>query len=114
MNKTDLVERIHGKSGISRTMIRRVLNETMEEIVEALVSGDRVTLTDFGSFRVQEKGRRSGEKQGIGEWDDQTRKRVVCFRCGKAVKERITAYDNPCKVKSNYSKLRESETGISR
>jgi len=50
MNKTELVEKIAQKSGISKADAKKALDATVESIKEALKAGDKVQLIGFGTF----------------------------------------------------------------
>lgn len=89
MNKNDLVERIHGKSGISRTVIRRVLNETMEAIMQAMEDGENITLSGFGSFKTLDKSIRNRKCSEAEELILRQPKKAVCFKAGLAMKARL-------------------------
>ncbi|MGV2644068.1 HU family DNA-binding protein, partial [Clostridium perfringens] len=50
MNKTDLINNISGKSGLTKKDVENVLNGFLGEITEALANGDKVQLIGFGTF----------------------------------------------------------------
>lgn len=53
MNKSELIEKIAEKAGITKSEATKVLNAALDVIAEALESGERVTLLNkFGSFKV--------------------------------------------------------------
>ena len=56
MNKSDLVAAIADGSGLTKADAARALSATTGAISGALASGDRVSITGFGSFLVNQKG----------------------------------------------------------
>ncbi len=55
MKKTDLIDAIAHKTGISKVEITAVLDAEIEAIMSSLAEGDNVYLRGFGSFVIQER-----------------------------------------------------------
>ncbi|MDE7427262.1 MAG: HU family DNA-binding protein [Muribaculaceae bacterium] len=60
MNKTELVNAIAEKAGLSKADAKGALEATLNAISEALTNNDKVALVGFGTFSVTEKGERTG------------------------------------------------------
>ena len=60
MNKTDLVNEIAAKAGLSKPAAKAALDATLESIGQALANDDKVQLLGFGTFQVIEKEARMG------------------------------------------------------
>ncbi len=60
MNKTDLINEIAAKAGLSKVDAKKALDATLESISAALANNDKVTLIGFGTFSVTEKSARTG------------------------------------------------------
>ena len=56
MNKSDLVAAIANGSGLTKADAARALSATTCAISGALASGDKVSITGFGSFLVNQQG----------------------------------------------------------
>lgn len=54
MNKTELIDALAGKSGLTKADAGRAVDGVMEIITEALAKGESVTLVGFGTFAVGE------------------------------------------------------------
>src|SRR6187551_3886768 len=52
MNKTELIESIATKAGVTRAAATTMLDATLGTITEALAAGDTVALLGFGTFKV--------------------------------------------------------------
>ena len=61
----------------------------LEEISQALIRGDVVKLSSFGSFSVREKGQRVGRNPKTGEEVPILPRRVLVFRASHVLKNRI-------------------------
>jgi DNA-binding protein HU-beta len=60
MKKSDFVAAVAQKTGMSRTKADEAVNAVLDLITETLKSGDKLTLTGFGSFEVRERAARPG------------------------------------------------------
>ena len=56
MNKSDLVAAIADGSGLTKADAARALSATTGAISGALASGEKVSITGFGSFLVNQQG----------------------------------------------------------
>ncbi len=54
LRKSDMASRVAAKVDGSRSQGDAALNAVLDSIQEALVAGDRVVLTGFGSFEVRQ------------------------------------------------------------
>ena len=66
MNKSELIDAIAEKGGLSKTDAGKALDATIASITEALKSGDTVTLGGFGTFNVKERAARTGRNPQTG------------------------------------------------
>jgi len=60
MKKSDFVAEIAKKTGMSRAKADEAVNAVLDAISETLKSGDKVTLTGFGTFEVRHRAARPG------------------------------------------------------
>ena len=60
MNKTELINAIAEKAGLTKVDAKNALDATIEAISEALAADDKVALIGFGTFSVAEKTARTG------------------------------------------------------
>ena len=56
MNKTDLVEVVALKTGMTKAAAEAAVKAVNEAITEALAAGDKVQLVGFGTYSVKERG----------------------------------------------------------
>jgi DNA-binding protein HU-beta len=60
MKKTEFIEAVAEKAGISKTEASKNVNAVLDVITNSLASGDSVVLTGFGTFKVRETKKRNG------------------------------------------------------
>ena len=90
MTKAELVDQIRAKAGLaSKAQAERVLNATIDSLTDALMSGNSVTFTGFGSFKVVNRAARKGRNPRTGAEIRIPASKVVKFRPGKNLKEAV-------------------------
>ena len=89
MNKTELVNAIAAKTGLSKKDSDAALAATVEAITEALKAGDKVALIGFGTFEVRERGARTGRNPRTGETITIEASKAPAFTAGKALKDAV-------------------------
>jgi DNA-binding protein HU-beta len=67
MTKADLVSRIAEQSGISKKAASMALDSVISAIHDVLKSGDKIRLTDLGSFSVVDRQARQGVNPRTGD-----------------------------------------------
>lgn len=93
MNKTDLINTIAERTGSTKTEIRCLLDEILEEISDRLADGEKETLSGFGTFTVTEKLARTGINPRTKELIVIPPHRMVKFRTGNDLQDRVTGTD---------------------
>ncbi len=91
MNKGELIDEIATKAGVTKKDADAALTATLEAIVEAVASGDKVTLVGFGSFEPRERQAREGRNPKTGDKMDIAATKVPVFSAGKLFKEKVTS-----------------------
>ena len=80
MNKTDLINEIAAKAGLSKADARKSLEATLESIEQALANDDKVQLIGFSTFSVVEKEARTGINPRTKEKIEIPARKVVKFK----------------------------------
>ena len=60
MQKSELIAAVAKKSNVSQAQAATVINNMLDTVVETLKSGEKVTLTGFGTFEVRQTAARTG------------------------------------------------------
>ncbi len=80
MNKTDLVNEVAAKAGLTKEDSKKAVNAVLESISQALVNEDKVQLIGFGTFAVVEKPAREGINPRTKEKIQIEARKVVKFK----------------------------------
>ena len=80
MNKTDLINEVAAKAGLSKVDAKKAVDAVFESIEQALANEDKVQLIGFGTFAVQEKPAREGINPRTKEKIQIEAKKVVKFK----------------------------------
>ncbi len=89
VTRADLGEAVYQEVGLSRNESADLVESVLGEISNALVRGEMVKLSSFGSFSVREKGPRVGRNPKTGEEVPILPRRVLVFRASHVLKNRI-------------------------
>lgn len=89
MNKSELIDAIAQKGGLTKVDAGKALDATLEAISDALKTGDTVTLVGFGSFSVKERAARTGRNPKTGEELKIPASKVPSFKAGKGLKDTV-------------------------
>jgi len=89
VTRADLSEAVYQEVGLSRNESADLVESVLQEISDALVEGDTVKISSFGSFSVRQKGQRIGRNPKTGEEVPILPRRVLVFRASHVLKDRI-------------------------
>ena len=88
--KDDLVNKVAQDIGISKTQAKKAVESILDGISESLSDGEKVTLTGFGTFQVQEREARTGRNPQTGEKMLIPARKVPKFSPGKGLKDSVS------------------------
>ena len=89
MNKADLIEKIAGDAGVTKTQAGAALDSFVEAVTKSLKGGGKVTLVGFGTFSVSKRAARNGRNPQTGAVIKIKAKRVAKFKAGKELSAKI-------------------------
>lgn len=89
MNKTELVDSIAKKSGLTKKDSEAALSAFIDAVSKALKKGDRVQLIGFGTFEVSKRAARTGKNPQTGEQIKIPAAKLPKFKAGKALKDLV-------------------------
>ncbi|WP_179950995.1 HU family DNA-binding protein [Xylanimonas oleitrophica] len=95
MNKSELVESVAAKTGVSTAEARRHVEAVLHTIVASVAAGERVALTGFGSFESATRPGRTARNPRTGAAVDVPAGTVPRFRAGAAFRASVAAGDAP-------------------
>ncbi|MEL6999329.1 MAG: integration host factor subunit alpha [Paracoccaceae bacterium] len=91
LTRSDLSEAVYREIGLSRNESAELVETILDRIAAALVEGEAVKISSFGTFAVREKGARMGRNPKTGEEVPIDPRRVLVFRPSHILKERVDA-----------------------
>lgn len=89
MNKNELVSNIAQKSGLTKKDVETVVNAMLDEITNALSTGDKVQFVGFGTFETRERASRTGRNPQTGQTITIPAATVPAFRAGNKLKDAV-------------------------
>jgi len=89
MTKADLVELVAQNADIPRKQADEVVQVVLEGIIAALHRDEKVELRGFGSFRIRQRGERTGRNPKTGEQVHVPPKKIPYFKPGKHLREKL-------------------------
>ena len=87
MNKTELISVTAQNAGIAKKDAERIINAAIDAITAALVNGDKVQLSGFGSFEVKDREARMGRNPHTKEAVEIPATKVPVFKASKALRD---------------------------
>ncbi|MEM6253657.1 MAG: HU family DNA-binding protein [Cyanobacteria bacterium P01_D01_bin.156] len=89
MNKGELVDKVSEKASVTKKQADAVISAAIESIMEAVSSGEKVTLVGFGSFEPRHRKEREGRNPKTGDTMVIPATTVPAFSAGKLFKEMV-------------------------
>ncbi|MCH9844385.1 MAG: integration host factor subunit alpha [Alphaproteobacteria bacterium] len=89
ITRGDLVEELYNQLGLSRRECKTLVEQILDGMSEALIAGDSVKISSFGSFLVRDKKERVGRNPRTGEFATITPRKVLSFRASAMLKQKM-------------------------
>jgi integration host factor subunit alpha len=89
ITRAHLSEAVYQEVGLSRNESAELVDAVLDEVAHALVRGESVKISSFGSFLVRLKGERVGRNPKTGEEVPIKPRRVLVFRASHVLKDRV-------------------------
>lgn len=89
ITRADLAEAVYEEVGLSRNESSDLVESVLEEVSKALVDGENVKVSSFGSFTIREKGERIGRNPKTGVEVPILPRKVLVFRASHVLKDRV-------------------------
>src|SRR4051794_32463198 len=93
--KTQLVRRIATRTGLSQDRVTDVLNATILEVSEGLKRGDKVQVTNFGTFYSRPRAAGTAPDFKTGRLITVAPRTIPAFRAGALLKEAVSQMRRP-------------------
>ena len=89
MNKSELIQVISDKAGVTKTQANASLDSFVEAVTKTLKGGGKVTLVGFGTFSVSKRAARNGRNPQTGAVIKIKAKKVAKFKAGKELSAKL-------------------------
>ena len=89
MNKTELIASVAQSAGLTKKDTDRVISAAIDAITAALVLGEMVQISGFGTFETKEREARVGRNPHTKEAGEIPATRVPAFKASKVLKDNI-------------------------
>ena len=95
MTKKEIVHKISERLNVSQRLVHEVVQQVFDEIVESLVTDQRIELRNFGVFDVRVRKPRKARNPRTSESFDLPQRLVVNFKPGKIMVQRVQTIPVP-------------------
>jgi integration host factor subunit alpha len=90
LTRMDLSESVFREVGLSRNESADLVESVLDNISNALVNGENVKISSFGTFSIRDKTERIGRNPKTGEEVPIRPRRVLTFRPSHLMKDRVS------------------------
>lgn len=91
LTRMDLSEAVFREVGLSRNESADLVETVLNHMSDALVAGEQVKISSFGTFSIRDKAARVGRNPKTGEEVPINPRRVLTFRPSHLMKDRVAA-----------------------
>lgn len=89
MNKPELIAKVAERTDSTKKVTEEIISALFDVMIEALVAGDRVVLSGFGSFEVHERAKKTGRNPQTGEEMLIEGSKAPVFKSAKVFREAV-------------------------
>ena len=89
VTKKELVSRIADRTGQTKVVTKDIIQMFLDEIILELSRGNRLEFREFGVFEIKDRAARKAQNPRTLEKVNVPSKRVVKFKVGRMMKERV-------------------------
>ena len=91
LTRADLADILNRQVGLSRADSANMVESILDHMTDALVGGQNVKVSGFGTFVLRDKGERTGRNPKTGVEVPIAPRRVMTFRASQTMRERIVS-----------------------
>lgn len=89
LTRADLAEILNRQVGLSRADSASMIESILDHMTSALVDGENVKISGFGTFVLRDKGERIGRNPKTGVEVPITPRRVLTFRASQGMRLKV-------------------------
>lgn len=91
MNKSELIEKVAGEAGLSKSEAEKAVNAFIQVVEAAVSADDKVTLPGFGAWSRTQRAARTGRNPRTGEPVQIKASKAVKFSVGADFKKKVNS-----------------------
>jgi integration host factor subunit alpha len=91
LTRIELSEAVYREVGLSRNESAELVETVLNHISNALIKGEQVKISAFGTFSTRDKKQRIGRNPKTGTEIPITSRRVISFKASQIMKEKVAA-----------------------
>jgi len=92
LTKADMADHLFMELGLNKREAKELVDLFFEEVRTSLENNEPVKISGFGNFELRDKRQRPGRNPKTGEEVPISARRVVTFRPGQKLRERVEDY----------------------
>ena len=89
LTRADLAEMLNRQVGLSRADAASMVESILGHMTSALLNGDTVKISGFGTFVLRDKAERIGRNPKTGVEVPITPRRVLTFRASQGMRQKV-------------------------
>jgi len=89
LTRKDITNRLHSRLGISRNLLRNILDDFFESLVAELITKKKIKISSFGTFEVKNKKERIGRNPKNKIQFNISSRKIVKFKPSDIIKKKL-------------------------
>ena len=89
LTRADLAEILNRQIGLSRADAAMMIESILDHMTTAVLDGENVKISGFGTFVLRDKGQRVGRNPKTGVEVPITPRRVLTFRASQGMRQKV-------------------------
>lgn len=89
MTKKDIILKVSDQTNLKQIDVKKVVQKTLDCILEALARGEKIELRNFGVFKVKQRKSRTGRNPRTGQVVPVPPRKAVVFKPGLEMKQKV-------------------------
>ena len=89
LKRADLAEILNRQIGLSRADAANMIESILDHMTAAVLDGENVKISGFGTFVLRDKGQRVGRNPKTGVEVPITPRRVLTFRASQGMRQKV-------------------------
>jgi integration host factor subunit alpha len=90
LTRAEIAELLNKQVGLSRAESAELVEQVLDLVTDALVNGENVKISGFGTFVLRDKNERVGRNPKTGIEVPITPRRVLTFRPSQSLRDRVS------------------------